>query len=124
MKTCTYPECDKLTEGNTDYCGTHNRELRKQPRKSKFATRAIEGRYKRRVKTWKQGKICALKSKDSFCRGLITCHHKRGRLGDFLMDERYWLPVCMKHHMYIEDHPEESYKKGWSELRLSNEPTI
>jgi len=30
MKLCSIPECGRSCEGSTDYCGTHNREQRKQ----------------------------------------------------------------------------------------------
>ena len=30
-------------------------------------------------------------------------HHKKGRIGDLLTDERYFLAVCRPHHLYIEN---------------------
>lgn len=52
-------------------------------------------------------------------------HHKMGKVGyadqealskniTLMIDVRYFLPVCRGCHNYIEDHPEESYKKGFS----------
>jgi hypothetical protein len=124
MKTCSYPDCESLTEGNTDYCGTHNREIRKARKQIDTGVkRRREDEYHRKVKRWKVGKVCALKG-HSKCFGGITCHHKRGRLGQLLLNEKYWLPVCVGHHQYIEEHPEEAYRNGWSELRLANEPHI
>lgn len=32
------------------------------------------------------------------------CHHIRGRNGDLLLDERYWLPVCRQCHDFIGEH--------------------
>src|SRR6185369_5031912 len=45
-------------------------------------------------------------------------HHKRGRLGLRLMDEKYWLPVCRNCHRQIEENPEMAKEKGFSESRL------
>jgi hypothetical protein len=48
-------------------------------------------------------------------------HHKRGRLGKLLYDERYFLAVCRDHHTEIESHPELAIKNGYSLKRLNNE---
>lgn len=47
-------------------------------------------------------------------------HHKKGRIGDLLTDERYFLAVCRSHHNYIELHPEEAKEKGYSLSRLAS----
>jgi hypothetical protein len=123
IKTCGYPDCESSTEGNTDYCGTHNREMRKAAKIPQGKISPMRLGYLQKVKKWKKGKTCALGFRSSEkCYGAITCHHKKGRVGDLLMDEKYWLPVCLGHHKYIEEHPEEAYRNGWSELRLANEP--
>ena len=43
-------------------------------------------------------------------------HHKQGR-GVYHLDTTTWLPVCRNCHMWIEEHPEESYELGFSGLR-------
>ena len=43
-------------------------------------------------------------------------HHKQGRGLNYL-DVNTWLPVCRNCHMWIEEHPEESYELGFSSLR-------
>ncbi len=45
-------------------------------------------------------------------------HHRKGRIGDLLTDETYFLAVCRSHHNYIELHPEEAKEKGYSLSRL------
>lgn len=122
MKVCSYPECENLCEGRTDFCGTHNRIMRKTAKPVVFE-KPIDGEYQKKVKRWKVGKVCALKD-HSKCFGSITCHHQKGRIGDLLMDERYWLPVCLGHHRYIDTHPTEALTNGWSLLRLANEQHI
>jgi len=47
-------------------------------------------------------------------------HHQKGRVGELLTDQDYWLPVCRPCHSWIELHPTEAQKKGLSFLRLSN----
>lgn len=122
MKTCQWPDCEARTEGNTDYCGSHNRQLRKTG-KPVVNDKPKDQEYQAKVKRWKVGKVCALKD-HSKCSGPITCHHRKGRIGDFLMDDKWWLPVCLGHHRYLETHPQEAYEHGWSLLRLSNEQHI
>lgn len=47
------------------------------------------------------------------------CHHKKGRIGDLLTDERYFLAVCSYHHQAIELDPQWAKEKGYSLSRLS-----
>lgn len=83
-----------------------------------------ESEYLRKAKAWLRGKGCALKEHATPCNGRLTVHHEKGRIGDLLLDENYWLPVCLDHHRYIELHPTEAYANGWSLLRTANEPHI
>jgi hypothetical protein len=46
-------------------------------------------------------------------------HHQKGRIGDLLLDQKFWLPVCRGCHDYIELHPEEAIENGWSLSRLN-----
>ena len=39
-------------------------------------------------------------------------HHTRGRSGKFLLDERFWLPVCRSHHEFAHSHPERAREMG------------
>lgn len=40
-------------------------------------------------------------------------HHRNGREGKRLNLIQFWMHLCRKHHDYIHENPEESYKKGW-----------
>lgn len=133
---CSIPDCGKPVENrDTGLCASHSRLQRKQlqdkPIKQPTPIKPISDaklpltlEYHRIKDEWLKGKTCALKHEvsDIKCWGRIKPHHKKGRLGDNLLDTETWLPVCQNHHSYIERHPTESYEKGWSELRLSNEP--
>ena len=45
-------------------------------------------------------------------------HHKKGRIGKLLYDVRYFLGVSAEGHKWIEEHPEEAKKLGYSLNRL------
>lgn len=137
IRTCCFEDCESMCEGRTDYCAHHNREMRRKPKEVKPRTRINpvsdkekerQSEYNAQVKEWKIGKECALKpllndhTHLPGCKGSLTNHHQRGKIGDLLFDEEFWLPVCLGHHQYVELHPEESYQMGWSLLRLSSEP--
>jgi len=39
-------------------------------------------------------------------------HHKRGRIGKMLLDERFWVAVSRTSHNWIHAHPTEARKLG------------
>jgi len=45
-------------------------------------------------------------------------HHKKGRIGNLLQDDTYFLSVCRNCHQWIEEHPKESKELGFSKSRL------
>lgn len=47
-------------------------------------------------------------------------HHMKGRIGNLLLDETYWLPVCRACHYWIEMRPEAAKELGLSINRLTN----
>lgn len=50
-------------------------------------------------------------------------HHKRGRVGDLLTDERYFLGLCRDHHNWVHLNPIAALEMGLSEKRLAKEKT-
>ena len=46
-------------------------------------------------------------------------HHKKGRIGNLLIDDNYFLAVCGNCHHWIENNPTESKELGFSLNRLS-----
>lgn len=40
-------------------------------------------------------------------------HHRKGRDGKLLLDERYWLAVSRAGHEFIHANPNEARKHGW-----------
>ncbi len=128
---CVFPDCDCPREGTTDFCATHNHEMRKaarealKPKKTYQLARstkpiapispqmrkALYG-YSEMKAEWIQGKRCAvfqeLQAED--------IHHMMGRIGyadkwardndiPLLIDQRFWLPVSRKGHFKIGEEP-------------------
>jgi hypothetical protein len=48
-------------------------------------------------------------------------HHKKGRIGKLLYDERFFLAVCRVHHTEIETNPDAAKQNGYSLSRLKLE---
>lgn len=157
MRTCQYyngEPCINLAEGNTDYCGTHNRLIRKQKSDEQKAAEKAEktlkkAKLKQQIPKAKPKQISDKRKElnneyfklvDQFKRDNPRCaarlagctgatddpHHKRGR-GAYLLDVTTWLPVCRNCHIWITDNSKEAMEKGLSESRLAinqTKPTI
>jgi hypothetical protein len=46
-------------------------------------------------------------------------HHKKGKIGEDLLDECYWLALCHMCHDYIENNREFAMEKGFSIKRIT-----
>lgn len=46
-------------------------------------------------------------------------HHKKGRIGELLLNILYWLSVCRACHDWIETHPKEAVELGFSIKRIN-----
>ena len=54
------------------------------------------------------------------CKGQATeVHHKKGRIGNDLLDETNWLALCHNCHEYVENNREFSMEKGYSIKRIT-----
>jgi hypothetical protein len=45
-------------------------------------------------------------------------HHMKGRIGDLLLDTRYWVALSREGHKYVEENPEWAKENGYSLNRL------
>lgn len=89
-----------------------------KPRSVKRAKQERE--YANESKIFLEDKECALAHLSFMpCYGPLTTHHKKGRIGILLLDKRYWLPVCLGHHQYLELNPLWAKEKGYSLSRLT-----
>lgn len=46
-------------------------------------------------------------------------HHKKGRMGNLLIDDKYFLAVCGNCHHWIENNPVQAKELGFSLDRLT-----
>jgi hypothetical protein len=84
-----------------------------KPRSKKMTKEMIEYNKKKTV-FLKNNPSCGV------CGGIPDqVHHKRGRIGKNLLNEKHWLSVCADCHRWIEEHPEQAKEMGYSESRLS-----
>ena len=60
---------------------------------------------------------CEVNAVPECTRVSVDVHHMKGKIGDLLLDERWWMPTCRFCHGYIEDHPAEARQRGWSKSR-------
>jgi len=45
-------------------------------------------------------------------------HHKKGRVGDLLTDEKFFVSLCARCHDFVENHPKWAKEQGFSLSRL------
>lgn len=88
------------------------------------------GKYAARKARWIRGKKCAGKFAHD-CVGELTVQHMSGRVGyadewarenetPLLLDERFWMPLCLNAHIYVNDNPKWASENGYSFLRVSD----
>lgn len=62
------------------------------------------------------GPLCEFPSLNGYDSGCVNratqIHHAKGRQGELLNDQRYWWMLCMEHHRYVHDHPNQARKMG------------
>lgn len=76
-------------------------------------------KYRRlRDKYFKEHPVCEFPGCNS---RNITLHHKRGRVGAFLTDKRWFCSLCQKHHQWVNENNEEAFKMGLVYSRLGND---
>lgn len=75
------------------------------------------------------GKRIIFLDKFQICQAHLPCctnqsnqvHHKKGRIGELLTNEKFWLSCCAACHDYIENHREFAIEKGYSLKRTTDE---
>lgn len=123
MSFCKYPECENYTEGTTDYCGTHNHQMRKEhreslkPKKVYVLPKATKPIKKVSAKLAKELTVYEVKKKkhlqehpDCQIRLLNICQndretnaiHHSAKRGKNLTNETTFLTACVHCHAQIE----------------------
>lgn len=117
---CKIPDCGKPVEGRTGLCASHNKALRKVV---KTPIRKVGEKLYKRLGDYKERRrLFLLKHPRCAVFPVLKAteiHHKAGRVGDLLNDERYWLPVSRKGHVEIELNPKWAKDMGFSISRTA-----
>lgn len=105
------------------YCYQKQRKKTPLPRPkkqiAKFSKKSLDNlkRYRTlRDKYLQENPICQYPG----CKNReVTLHHKKGRIGAYLTDKRFFSALCWPHHQHIETHPDEAKRIGLSISRLT-----
>lgn len=115
VQFCNVPGCYNFGK----YCRRegHTKEIVKpyaKPQKEADNKKAVMNLYRKKARLF-----ISKHPKCAVCSGKSECvHHKAGRIGDNLMNEKTWLPVCLSCHTIIEQNPDYAKQKGYSVSRL------
>lgn len=84
--------------------------------KKRIAQEKIYSDLRRVFLNKQENKVCPITNERT-----TTVHHKKGRIGDLLIDTRYWVALSMAGHIFVEQNPEWAKENGYSLSRLENE---
>lgn len=120
---CSWPTCNESAVKN-DYCFQHNRIYGRPDAKSeKKPIAKVSDKEKDRLKEYRKVRKAYLithpKCEVKGCQKVaMEVHHKKGRIGDLLIDTSTFMAVCDEHHRLIEDNPQWAKEQGYSSSRL------
>ena len=84
--------------------------------KKRIAQEKIYSQLRKAFLNKKENKICPITNERT-----TEIHHKKGRIGDLLIDTRYWIALSRTGHIFIEQNPEWAKENGYSLSRLEND---
>lgn len=96
-----------------------------KPKKKPIAPRSQkrslqESLYSLRRKVFLQNHPMCEAHIQGICTGQSSeCHHKKGRVGDDLLDETHWLALCHSCHEYVENNRVFAMEQGFSIKRIN-----
>lgn len=99
----------------THYQAAQRRKSVPIAKKSKKRERQEEKYRRARDKYFEEHPVCEFPGCTS---RKITLHHKRGRVGAFLTDKRWFCSLCDEHHKFVEQNPDEAKRLQLSLSRL------
>lgn len=126
---CKWPEgCDNYCEGNTDYCGSHNHQMRKEHREAskpqkQYTIPKVSPKMKRELKTYSVKRVEHLRKHPDCQIRLVGCqnnretnqvHHSAKRSKN-LNNEETFLTACIECHKILETKmsAQERREKGY-----------
>jgi len=94
----------------------HKPTLNRKPLRARSPKRAKqEAQYNKECRAFKEKHPNCKAALLGVCTGYTQdVHHKGGRIGDDLLDQSMWLPVCRSCHEWIENHLTEAKELGLS----------
>jgi len=125
MSTCTFPLC-KQNEYKNGLCINHNRlygsadvkkaavPIAKRSAKMKSNVAILRKQYPEFL-AQPGNHLCKLKMEGCQTHA-VTVHHSKGRIGELLFDQKYWMPSCLVCNIEVENKDGEAREKG---LKLS-----
>lgn len=124
---CTFPACNKYKKPGSQYCYDHGRLMGNKSDKTAVAPTPIakvSDNMKEQMKLYKKLRKPFLtkhfKCEVKGCKHASQeIHHKKGRVGDLLLDQTHWMAVCHEHHQRITEDSEWAYSNSYSEKRLT-----
>lgn len=72
-----------------------------------------------RIKFLQDNPVCKIQV-DGCTHKATQVHHAKGRIGELLLNQKYWVATCASCHTWAEVNPIESKEIGISISRLSN----
>lgn len=128
---CNMDECDRVREGNTPYCSSHNHAIRRDARDASMPVRTPKQLKRMPVKKVSEKRAAQndeyLEAHDPWLKEHKLCeacgdpseevHHKNGRFGERLTDQTFWMAVCKMCHREIHASPEWAREQGYLILR-------
>jgi len=122
-KECCKNGCNNPQFGG-GYCLWHQWCRTDKPKKSRLKNysqkrQRSNRRYLSEARIFRQDNpICAIQSPECTSR-TEEVHHVKGRIGDLLLDQRFWLPCCVACNRYMERFDEWARERGFKQLRNS-----
>lgn len=123
-KVCRDKDCGTLfTPFNSlqKYCSYHCAKKNEKPKKRVLRKRMRPFSVKREaeMKQYRKDRIEFLnRPQNMICpvtgERTTEVHHKKGRIGSLLLDQRFWLGVSSDGHKWIEANPEKAKELGYS----------
>lgn len=119
-KTCKADGC-KWDVWGGGYCKNHQYLRDKRPKRPKFRS---DKRAEQEAQYSIDRRVFLDKPENQFCAVYpwlesTQVHHMKGKIGDLLLDQRWWLGVSDEGHKKIESEPLWAKEEGYSLSRLS-----
>lgn len=116
-KICQYEGCSNFRFGG-GFCKWHQgHRTDKKPKK----INPVSEKLSANLKIYKEVRETFLQKHPKCQVGVSGCtkestqiHHSKGRIGELLIDTKYFVAICYNCHRYVEENPLEAYQNGWS----------